>query len=270
VLVKVNGKSIFCDPGSAFAPFGMLPWIETGVEGLQLDKNGGTWIHTTLPASSASRIERHAKLTLSESGDLEGTLSIAFTGLEAMRRRVEQRDKDEADRKRFLEDEAREYVPVAADIDLTNHPDWKSSAPTLNAEYHIKIAGWVTAAGRRALLPIGIFTAPEKNVFDHANREFPIYFEYPFEKHDDVTILLPSGWKTSSLPKPSTIDAQSAAYALEVQQADNSLHLTRKLVIDMLLLGKSYYPALRKFFQIVRTSDDEQVLLEPVETAARN
>jgi hypothetical protein len=72
VLVKVDGKDLYCDPGAAFTPFGLLEWTETGVEGLRLDKNGGTWVRTTLPESSASSIERNADLTLSETGTLEG------------------------------------------------------------------------------------------------------------------------------------------------------------------------------------------------------
>ena len=49
VVVKVNGKDIFCDPGAAFTPFGLLDWTETSVPGLRLDKEGGTWIKTMLP-----------------------------------------------------------------------------------------------------------------------------------------------------------------------------------------------------------------------------
>ena len=41
VLIKLNGKDIYCDPGALFAPFGLLPWAETGVLGLRLDKDGG-------------------------------------------------------------------------------------------------------------------------------------------------------------------------------------------------------------------------------------
>ena len=44
VLVKFNGKDIYCDPGAAFAPFGLLPWYETGVW-------VGVWIKTVAPGS---------------------------------------------------------------------------------------------------------------------------------------------------------------------------------------------------------------------------
>src|SRR4029077_1959395 len=41
VLVKVNGKDVFCDPGAAFAAYALLPWNETYVDGLRLPRGGG-------------------------------------------------------------------------------------------------------------------------------------------------------------------------------------------------------------------------------------
>ena len=270
VLVKVNGKDMYFDPGAAFTPFGLLDWGETGVPGLLLDKDGGTWVRTTLPDSSQSCIDRHANLTLSETGDLEGTLTITFTGLEAMKRRVEQRNEDESSRQKFLEDEAKEYIPAASEIDLTNKPDWKSSSPSLVAEYKLKIPGWVSGAGRRALLPVGIFSAPEKRVFEHTERVHPIYFEYPFEKDDDVTISLPLGWEVNSLPPAKNQDAKAALYELKAEKDKSTIHLNRKLKVDLLLLEAKYYAALRNFFQVVRSGDEEQIVLQPIGKSASN
>jgi hypothetical protein len=270
VLVKLNGKDIFCDPGAPFTPFGMLMWAETGVQGLRLDKDGGTWIQTPLPESSASQISRAAKLTLSESGDLEGTLTVTFTGLEGMQRRLQERNEDEADRKKFLEDEAKEFVPAAIEVELTNKPEWSSSASSLIAEYKLKIPGWVSGAGRRALLPVGIFSATEKNVFDHTERVHPIYFEFPSEKIDDVTINLPLGWQVSSLPTTQDKDSKVVRYVLKAENDKSTLHLNRQLSVDLMLLDSKYYPALRNFFQLVRTGDEEQVVLQPIGARASN
>ena len=44
--------------------------------------------------------------------------------------------------------------------------------------------------GHRALLTVGLFTAAEKHVFDHAERSHPIYYQYPETKLDDMTIEL--------------------------------------------------------------------------------
>lgn len=271
VLVKVNGKDLYLDPGAAFTPFGLLEWSETGVQGLRLDKDGGSWVRTTLPESSESRIERKAALNLSETGDLEGTLTISFVGLEAMQRRVEERNEDESERKKSLEDEAKEYIPAASEVDLTNKPDWGSSSTPLIAEYKVRIPGWVSGAGRRAMLPVGIFSASEKRVFEHAERVHPIYFEYPFEKMDDVSVTLPLRWQVSGLPPAKKQDSNGLiVYELKAENDKSTIHLNRKLKIDLLLLESKYYAALRNFFQVVRTGDEEQVVLQPVGASASN
>ena len=224
VLVKLNGKDIYCDPGAAFTPFGLLTWPETGAPGLRLDKDGGSWVQTTFPESTASRIERKAKLKLSDTGDLEGKLTITFTGLEAMRRRVEMRNEDETNRKKFLEDQVNEYVPAAIEVELTNQPDWKSSESALTAEFSLKVPGWAAGAGRRALVPVGLFSGTRKARIRSRQSSPPIYFEFPFEKHDDITIELPSGWQVSNLPAPQKQDAHVIVYSLQVENTRNTLH----------------------------------------------
>ena len=270
VVVKVNGKDAFFDPGSLFVPFGMLPWSETGVPGLRLDKEGGSWIQTTLPGSAESTIRRKAELRLTETGDLEGKLTITFTGLEASQRRVEQHLTDDTERKKFLEDSVREAVPVACEVELTNKPDWKSSSSEFVAEFTLKVPGWVSGAGRRALFPVGLFSAPEKHLFDHAERVQPIYFEFPFQRIDDMSIDLPLGWQISTLPPLQKLDAKAILYTLQSENNKGTLHLSRALNVDLMVLPKENYAALRKIFQVVRTGDEQQVILQPGATNASN
>jgi hypothetical protein len=270
VLVKLNGKDIYCDPGTAFTPYGLLPWAETGVQGLRLDKEGGSWVTTTLPESATSRIERKADLKLTSEGGLEGKLTITFSGLEALWRRIEERNEDEANRKKFLEDQVKEYIPVGIDVELKNKPNWSSSAPTLVAEFELKITGWASGAGRRALVPVGLFSATEKHLFDHASRVHPIYFQFPFQKADDVTMELPLGWQVNSLPAAQNQNGRVVEYTLKVENDKGTLHLVRTLNVDLVTLQTQYYTALRKFFEQVRTGDEEQIVLLPDGTAASN
>lgn len=270
VLVKLNGKDLYFDPGAAFTPFGLLEWSETGVAGLRLDKEGGSWITTTLPQASESRIERKADLKLSDTGELDGKVTVTFTGLEAMDRRVQERLGDDAEHKKYLKEQVKEYIPVGSELELTNQPDWKSSSQPLVAEFDLKIPGWVSGAGRRALLPVGIFSATEKHIFEHAERIHPVYFQFPFEKIDDVTIDLPLGWQVQSLPQAQNQDAHVIAYDLKAEKGANSLHLTRKMMVDVLLLETKYYASLRNFFQVVRTGDEEQIVLQPGTASASN
>jgi len=264
VLLRLNGKDVYCDPGAAFTPFGLLPWYETGVMGRRLDKDGGSWISTTLPTSVDSRIKRKADLKLSaETGELEGKLTVTYTGLEALSRRLEQRNQDEAARKKFLENDVQESIPVAIEVELMNKPEWNNSSLPLVAEFSLKVSGWAMMAGRRAMLATGLFSATEKHVFDHAERKHAIYYEYPSSKLDDITIELPDGWRATSLPPETNQDLKSVAFLSKAVDDKGTLHLTRKLSTDLLLVEAKYYPALQNFYRMVRTSDEQQIVLLP-------
>lgn len=269
VLVKLNGQDMYFDPGAAFVPFGMLEWSETGVTGLKLDKDGGSWVQTTVPPSADSAIHRKAELKFTETGDLEGKLTVSYTGLESWQRRLEERLADDTARKKYLEDEVKEWIPAACDVDLTNQPDWKSSSPLI-AEFTVKIPGWVSAAGKRALLTVGVFSAPEKHLFDHAERLQPIYFSFPFERDDDVTVDMPLGWQIASVPSPQNQVGHVVGYTMHAENDKGTLHLKRTLNMDIVMLEQKYYAALRSFFQTVRTSDEAQVILQPIATKASN
>jgi hypothetical protein len=264
VVVKLNGKDVYFDPGSAFTPYAMLPWSETNTPGLKLDRDGGTWITTSMPESGESQIERKANLKLTQDGSLEGKLTVTYSGLEASSLRVGERNQDDTTRKKLLEDQVRYAVPAAIEVDLTNKPDWSSADAKLVAEFDLKVPGWLSGAGSHALLPVGIFGAPEKHIYEHTNRVHPLYYHYMSQKVDDVTIELPLGWKVTNLPKPGGKDAKLLVYTMKADEKNGTLHIERRLKIELTMLDPKYYPAVRNFYESVRTGDEEQIVLQPV------
>lgn len=261
VQVKLNDKNLYLSPGIPFAPFGLLPWYEMEVPGLLIDKDDGTWIITTSPQPSDAGMERNATLQLNDSGDLEGKVTITYKGLSALVRRIDEQDEDAAERKKFLEDEVRSYIPVPSEAELTNIPDWNAPSPTLVAEFNVKIPNWTSSAGRRTLLATGLFGGGEKHLFDGGNRVHPIYITYPYSDVDDITIALNSGSAVASLPQPQRNDQKVCDYTSSAEQKNGALHLSRKLTVNLRILDPKYYPALQKFFQTVRNGDDQQIVL---------
>jgi hypothetical protein len=263
VEVKLNGKDLFFDPGAAFTPYGLLPWAETGVQGRGLDKDGGSWIQTPLPESSVSRIERKADMKLTDDGSLEGKVTVTYTGLEAYALRMEERNEDDTARKKLLEDRMKEQVPAAIDLELRKQPDWKNANEPFVVEYEVKVSGWVSGAGKRALLPVGLFSGPEKHMFEHASRVFPVYFAFPFQKIDEVNVELPLGWQVGSVPKPVDQDAKAVQYTLKAEGNNSSLHFKRALRSDLFMVPAEQYSVLRTFYQLVRSGDEQQIVLQP-------
>ena len=261
VVVKLGGKDQYFDPGSAYLPYGMLPWHETAVQGLRLHKDGGEWVSTPVPGSEDSRIERRAVLKLSERGALTGKLTVTYTGLEAHWRRLEERDDDAAARRKYLEDQVKQFVPVGITVKLSNEPDWASSAPTLVAEFDLEVPGWAEIAGKRVLLAPGLFGNSEKFQFVHAVRVHPLYFTFPYLRHDDISIELPAGWQLSSVPTAKSDDRKILVYTLATDSSGQTLHVKRAVMVHLTLVQVKYYDQVRDFFQGVRAGDEEQIVL---------
>lgn len=262
VLVRLNGRDLYLDPGTAFVPFGLLPWAETAVKGLKLDKDGGSWVTTRLPDSTESRTERRAQMTLSEDGSLEGKLLVRFTGLVALSMRLEERGQDALHQKQFLEGEVKEWIPTSVEVDLVNQPDWNSSSQELVAEFNLKVPNWAIRAGRHELLPIGLFVAAEKSLFDAEHRAHPVYLSFPSEQSDALTISLPTDCKVSSLPASQIEDAHWMNYSSNADSQGTQVHLYRRLSVNFVMLDQKYYPTIRRFFHSVRTADNGQIVLQ--------
>ncbi len=262
VMVKTGGKDLYFDPGTPYTPFGYLPWAETAIWGLRLDAEGGSWVTTSVPMSTESTISRTAQLKLTESGELEGKLTVTYTGLEAQGRRLQQRNADVAKKKEYLETEVKQWVPGNARLELTNQPAWTSSDEPLAAEFDFDVADWATTAGRRTLVPVGFFSAQEKHLFEHAGRVHPVYFEYPFEEKEDIKIEFPAGWTVKSLPPGQNLDQKLLAFSLKVEDAKGVAHVTRWLKLGLINLEQKDYGGLRNFFQQVKTADEQQIVVE--------
>jgi hypothetical protein len=268
VAVTLDGKLLYLDPGIALLPFGMLPWSETAVKGLKLDKSGGSWITTPLPEPKESRIERAAHFQLTSAGALEGKVTVTYSGQEALWRRQEEMNEDDADRKQFLENQIKADVASGVDVELTNRPDWSSPSLTLTAEYDLKVPGWAAAAGQRGLLPIGLFGAQDKRTFVHTTRVHPIYFNFPYQTVDDIAIALPENMQVSNLPQPRTLDRKTLVYSESAEHKNSALLLHRDVLVYLTVVNVKYYDSIQDFFQTVRSGDEEQVILLSAKKAA--
>jgi hypothetical protein len=236
--------------------------------GRRLDKDGGDWLTTMLPSSKENHIERKAQFTLLPGGTLEGDVTVTFSGQEAMSKRLAENLEDDGARKQYMENDLKSAVPQSAEVQLTNHPDWDSSATSMQAQYHVRIVGWGTGAGSRLLLPAQVFTARQKRTFLHSTREHPIYFQFPVEVSDDITIGVPREWKVSSLPQPRQVSEKGYGYSTSFEESGGTMHLQRSFRLDLTLVNVKYYGTIQRFFENVRSADDEAAVLARLPNSA--
>ncbi len=272
VFVKLDKDAVFLDPGTPFMPFGFLPWNETAVKGLRLGGGDAQWITTSLPGSDESGVHRKVSVKLSPEGTIEGKLTVTYTGLEAAWRRLNRRDDDATERRKYLENDVEYDVPSGIDVKLTNEPDWKGSDAPLVAEFDFRVQGWAVTAGNRTLLPMGMFGGTEKRTFEHSARVHPLYFTFPYRHTDEVAIELPAGYQ-ASVPKEHTANINIGTYSSSAQVNGTALTTKREFVWNTILVAQKHYAQVRDFYQSVRAGDEEQIVLTrgaPAAAAAKH
>lgn len=270
VMVRLGTEERYLDPAMRHCPYDLLPWNETDVEGLRVTKEGGVRVKTPPPKSADAILARKGTLELSEDGSLHGKLQLVFTGQGALSRRLEARELDELGRRKELEEEVKGWLPAEATVKIESFTGWENSEEPLRAELSVEVPHFATAAGRRLLLPLAVFQSTRRHPFPHAKRIHPIYFRYPWEERDEVTMQLPAGYQIESLPHPQQRIMLFGRYEMSGKSEAGSLRLERRLVMNRYFFRVEEYPVLRDFYNSVKFSDEQQVVLQASEAARRD
>lgn len=266
VAVRVGSGYFFVDPATRFCPFALLPWEESAAGGIILKPNATAVGATPKPASADAVRERRANLELAPDGNLQGTVLVDYIGQEALKRRLESVAKDDAGRRKQLEDEAKSWLPPGSTVEVANIKNMENSDDKLSVELHVKAQNLGTSTGRRLLLPAGVFQANEKNPFQAEKRVHPIYFDYPYQEIDDVVVHLPKDYPVESLPRSFTVGQGPLTYEIGLEVRSDGLHMRRRLMVDAFTFGVGAYPEVRQFFREVKAGDEEQVVLKKTDT----
>jgi hypothetical protein len=270
VWVKAGSEEYYLDPGAHYYPFGILPWYETEAGGVRVDRHTATFVNTPNPVSSQATIVRTADLTVKPDGSITGNIQIDFTGLEGAMERESNRKEDQTGRTKNLEDEIKGWLPVGTECHLTKISDWDDIEKPLHIEGTLKLATYGSTAARNLLLPLDPFQATQAGDFAKQSRQNAVYFSYPYEEIDDITVHAPAGSDIGGLPKPQKIDLGAALYDISSAGQGNTVEVKRHLAVKGVLFGKENYPTFRAFFGAVRTSDDAQMVLESKQTGQLN
>ncbi len=260
-LVKLDGRDVYLQPGVLYCPYGLLRWWNTSTDALKLDKKGSGFVMVPALMSDRSLTRRTANVKLDEEGALKGEITVEFHGQEALEHRLDERDSDDAGKKKDLEDELKAWLPGGANVKLIDVKGWTSPYDPLVARLSVELTGYASTAGKRLLLPSLLFQPQQKDAFKHSERKYPVYFPYAFTERDRVVISLPSGYAPESVPQKQDIALPYARYQ-SVSVSDGKVLVSeRGLDFNAIFVKLPEYPDLKNFMAQTLASDEQQVVL---------
>jgi hypothetical protein len=255
-----DGQYRYFDPGTRYTPFGVLYWNMTGVAGLRLQPGGGTLISSPDPAAKDTLVERKAAVQWSEDG-LKGDLTVTYHGQDALIKRVNAINDDENTRRKDLEDEVKNWFAEGAKVKLKSVTGWDTTDDPLIATFSIELPNFGASTGQRLILPLDIFAGRTHPAFQHEKRKFPVYFTYPYEEYDQVSLQLPQDYEVEKLPTGAKESSTYGRYGDVWTQQGNLITMQRRFALDWFYFQPEKYGGLRDFFNKVHNSDQENVIL---------
>jgi len=144
----------------------------------------------------------------------------------------------------------------------------------LTYNYHIHVAGYAQRTGKRLFLQPAFFQRGLKPVFSASQRQYPVYFHYPWLEQDEVLVTLPPGFVLDNADAPAPFSGgQVGEYKATIGVTKDGRLLSFKRTFFFggggnILFPVTAYPQLKNFFDALNTQDNHTITLKQPATTA--
>jgi transglutaminase-like putative cysteine protease len=273
IAVKVGDSWKFFDPSSRYVSPGMLRWQQEAQNGLITDSKDPVFIKTPLSGPDRSKQKRTAKLQLTETGDLEGEVTLEYTGHFAVEKKEDYDEESPAEREKKLQNAIASRLAGAeiTEIQIENVTD---PFKPLICKYKVKVPAYAERTGKRLFLQPAFFQKGIGQMFAATARKHDVYFHFPWAEEDLVTIELPAGYKLDNAEAPGPLglgDVGKYDVKLAVTTDQQTLVYQRNFQFQGIIFPKSTYPNLKAAFDTIHREDNHTVTLKqsPVTAAVK-
>ncbi len=262
VVLHIDGKDIYLDPGQKLCPFGQLSWKHLLAGGLEQGAKGPAY---TPPNLTKDAVTAHAAdLAVDAQGGVTGTVKILMNGPVALGWRQLNLTADPDEVKTQFSESLQRLLPQGISANVAGFQGMDTSAGYLSAT--VRVSGQLgTATGKRLLLPGFFFsTVPPARFVAEEKREAAVDLHYAEQVIDDVVYHLPAGYGVESAPQPTQLPwPDHAALVVKTAPAAGSIDIKHIFARAFVLLDAKEYPALREYYQKIATNDQQQLVLTP-------
>ena len=259
-----HGRILFFDPTDPVTPFGSLRGALQANYGLLVMPDGGVLTSTPKLAGQLNSIERHANMTLDESGSLRGDVREVWKGDRASEQRAIAR---------ALNQDTDRIKPVEAVLasSFTSFDITKATVAAMRVNdqpvewnYTLEAPHYAKTAGDMLLVRPRLLGTKSSSLLETRNaRRFPIEFSGAERDSDVFEVELPKGYGVAELPAPVNEDYGFIAYHSKTEAVGHKLRYTRTFEIRDLSVPVDKAGQLKEFYRIIYRDERAQAVLEP-------
>ena len=258
------GRLLFFDPTNEFTPLGQIGGYLQSNYGLLVMPDGGELVELPKQPSTMNSIQRTAKLTLENTGKLQGEVNEVRMGDRARSERWQLRAvAKDSDRikpiERLLADSLSTFRITKASVVNLQHTD-----QPFGFNYSFESENYAKSAGNLLLVRPRVIGRKSRGLLETKEpRYFSIEFDGPARDTDSFEITVPAGYEVDDLPPPVDAEYSFASYHSKTEVKGNVIGYTRTFEVKELSVPASKAEELKKFYRIIASDERNNVVLRP-------
>ena len=106
----------------------------------------------------------------------------------------------------------------------------------------------------------------KENPFKEESREYPVFYKYPMDIKNVVTIDIPQGYKLESFPEPIrfSLPGKKASFKYTITEKESQLIIYHFFTISDNVFLPSEYEGLKEFYNMILKKEAEKLVFAKI------
>jgi hypothetical protein len=265
-----SNHMILCVPGvkdttwlectSQQMPIGFLGNSTSGKAVLLITEDGGKLVNTPVYKPKDNYQKRNTRVTLDAEGTAEIQIKTVYGSCQ-YEDNLNMMLRDPTEQRKILLSNL--GIPNMQIISASyNQPE--KDLPELDEEVRLKSTQLLSSGGDKLFLTLNILNRTESVPRKVENRRTSFAVNFGYQDIDEVTYILPPGYKAEFLPAPVTIESEFGKYTSNAVLKDNSIIYTREKQMNSKKYPPEKYKDAVEFYKKIYLADKEKAVLAKI------
>lgn len=253
-----NGKdTIWLECTSQSKAMGYMGTFTGNRNALLINEEGGHVVMTKNYSSKENIQARRVEAAIDQMGNLNATVYTLFSGEQQELQHSLIHEATGEQRTQYLNQVI--SLPTYKVVNVV-YKEEKQQIPKIYEELKIESPGFTSVSGKRLFIQPNLFNKMGARLPESIFRKYPIVFKANYEDIDTVTITIPDGYKTESIPRPVQIKSEFGEYSVVFKVSDNRIEMIRNNKRNKKNLPPDAYPEVVKYFDTIRKADNARIV----------
>jgi hypothetical protein len=261
--VKVADTTYLVDPSDVLRPWDLLSSRVLGVRGFVVNEKSFEWINVSSPKKYTYNAV--ANVTLDENGGIKGSIDNSLLDYAALNIRKKLNKSKDIDV--IKENFDADINGLTIDSSLVEGKD--------SVEQRIRLMAWISSSAYAQASGDMIYINPhimyrfKENPFKKKTRKFPVDYPFLYNQTMVYNIQIPDSFEVKdNLPgHVYSFRGDMLSYSVHSQVDGKHIQILCKFQINTPAVKESSYEQLRDFYNLVVTSQSEQIVLQKIHPA---